>query len=111
MGARVGLQHYHLGSADSYIGSSLHDLNSVDGPPRDIDGIGGSGGGDSLDNDRDSSSVVCEKFPNLVSVFFRVYASLKLRIGFLRTESKLYLPSGLYARIIQKRYANPQWRS
>lgn len=107
MGARVGLQHYHLGSADSYIGSSLHDLNSVDGPPRDIDGIGGSGGGDSLDNDRDSSSVVCKNFPIWSSVFFRVYASLSSN-KFLRIESKLYLPSGLYARIVQKRYANPQ---
>ncbi|KAG2302057.1 hypothetical protein Bca52824_030708 [Brassica carinata] len=28
MGARVQVQHYNLGSADSYIGSSLHDLNS-----------------------------------------------------------------------------------
>ncbi|VVB03868.1 unnamed protein product [Arabis nemorensis] len=54
MGARVGVQHYNLGSADSYIGTSLHDLNSVDGPPN---GIGGSG--DSLDNDRDSSSADC----------------------------------------------------
>uniref|UniRef100_A0A1J3GMN3 Uncharacterized protein n=1 Tax=Noccaea caerulescens TaxID=107243 RepID=A0A1J3GMN3_NOCCA len=70
MGARVGLQHYHLGSADSYIGSSLHDLNSVDGPPRDIDGIGGSGGGDSLDNDRDSSSVDCmhESYRNAMQI-------------------------------------------
>lgn len=60
MGARVRMQQYNLGSADSYIGTSLHDLNSVDGPPRDIDGIGGSGGGDSLDNDGDSSSAVCK---------------------------------------------------
>lgn len=59
MGARVRVQHYNLGSADSYMGSSLHDLNSVDGPTRDIEGIGG---GDSLDNDRDSSSAVCNKF-------------------------------------------------
>lgn len=64
MGARVQVQHYNLGSADSYIGSSLHDLNSVDGPPRDIDGIGGSVAheGDRLDNDGHSSSAVCTNF-------------------------------------------------
>jgi pentatricopeptide repeat domain-containing protein 1 len=64
MGARVQVQHYNLGSSDSYIATSLHDLNSVDGPPRDIDGIGGAVGrdGDSLDNDGDSSSAVCLNF-------------------------------------------------
>ncbi|XP_010424998.1 PREDICTED: uncharacterized protein At2g02148-like [Camelina sativa] len=52
MGARVRVQHYNLGSADSYIGTSLHDLNSVDGSARDIDD-------DSLNNDGDSSSADC----------------------------------------------------
>ncbi|KAL1221100.1 hypothetical protein V5N11_010173 [Cardamine amara subsp. amara] len=70
MGARVRVQHYNLGSADSYIGTSLHDLNSVDGPTRDIDGIGGSGGGDSLDNDGDSSSADCmhESYRNSMQI-------------------------------------------
>ncbi|KAF2536619.1 hypothetical protein F2Q68_00020368 [Brassica cretica] len=61
MGARVQVQHYNLGSVDSYIGSSLHDLNSVDGPPRDIDGIGGAVVRDG-DNDGHSSSAVCTIF-------------------------------------------------
>lgn len=61
MGARVQVQHYNLGSADSYIGSSLHDLNSVDGPPRDIGGAVVRDG-DSLDNDGHSSSAVCTNF-------------------------------------------------
>nr|ADQ43199.1 unknown [Schrenkiella parvula] len=72
MGARVQVQHYNLGSADSYIGSSLHDLNSVDGPPRDIDGIGGAVGrdGDSLDNDGHSSSADCmhESYRNSMQI-------------------------------------------
>ncbi|CAE6063574.1 unnamed protein product [Arabidopsis arenosa] len=70
MGARVRVQHYNLGSADSYIGTSLHDLNSVDGPSRDIDGIRGSGGGESLDNDGDSSSADCmhESYRNSMQI-------------------------------------------
>ncbi|CAH2045766.1 unnamed protein product [Thlaspi arvense] len=70
MGARVQVQHYNLGSADSYISSSLHDLNSVDGPSRDIDAIGGSGGGDSLDNDGNSSSADCihESYRNSMQI-------------------------------------------
>nr|ACQ90610.1 putative PPR repeat protein [Eutrema halophilum] len=72
MGARVGVQHYNLGSADSYISSSLNDLNSVDGPPRDIDGIGAAVGrdGDSLDNDGGSSSADCmhESYRNSMQI-------------------------------------------
>jgi pentatricopeptide repeat domain-containing protein 1 len=72
MGARVQVQHYNLGSSDSYIATSLHDLNSVDGPPRDIDGIGGAVGrdGDSLDNDGDSSSADCmhESYRNSMQI-------------------------------------------
>ncbi|KAJ0252840.1 Uncharacterized protein HA466_0119650 [Hirschfeldia incana] len=80
MGARVQVQqHYNLGSSDSYIGSSLHDLNSVDGPPRDIDGggIGGGGSvaheGDTLDNDghsAHSSSANCmhESYTNTLQL-------------------------------------------
>ncbi|XP_056849580.1 uncharacterized protein At2g02148 isoform X2 [Raphanus sativus] len=73
MGGRVQVQHYNLGSADSYIGSSLHDLNSVDGPPRDIDGGGGgiiAHEGDSLDNDGHSSSANCmhESYTNTLQI-------------------------------------------
>ncbi|CAN8266793.1 unnamed protein product [Cochlearia groenlandica] len=55
MGARVRVQHYDLGPADSFIGASLHDLNSVDNQRGDIAGIGGTVGLDG-DNDGDSSS-------------------------------------------------------
>ncbi|CDY48617.1 BnaC09g20680D [Brassica napus] len=69
MGARVQVQHYNLGSADSYIGSSLHDLNSVDGPPRDIGGAVVRDG-DSLDNDGHSSSANCmhESYTNSLQI-------------------------------------------
>ncbi|KAF2574285.1 hypothetical protein F2Q70_00002426 [Brassica cretica] len=69
MGARVQVQHYNLGSVDSYIGSSLHDLNSVDGPPRDIDGIGGAVVRDG-DNDGHSSSANCmhESYTNSLQI-------------------------------------------
>ncbi|EOA23241.1 hypothetical protein CARUB_v10017129mg, partial [Capsella rubella] len=65
MGARVRVQHYNLESADSYIGTSLHDLNSVDGPPRDI-----GPNGDTLDNDGDSSSADCmhESYRNTMQI-------------------------------------------
>ncbi|CAH8383406.1 unnamed protein product [Eruca vesicaria subsp. sativa] len=72
MGARVQVQHYNLGSADSYIGSSLHDLNSVDGTPRDIDAMGDAvvRDGDSLDNDGHSSSANCmhESYTNALQI-------------------------------------------
>ncbi|KAG2302055.1 hypothetical protein Bca4012_060379 [Brassica carinata] len=74
MGGRVQVQqHYNLESADSYIGSSLHDLNSVDGPPRDIEGIGGAvvvRDDDSLDNDGHSSSANCmhESYTNSLQI-------------------------------------------
>ncbi|XP_009770764.1 uncharacterized protein At2g02148 [Nicotiana sylvestris] len=73
MGARVPLQHYDMRSAaDSYIETSLHDLNT--------EGIGGGGGAggedvdrgggdvteDSMDNGEDSTAVEClhESFRN-----------------------------------------------
>ncbi|XP_010528962.1 PREDICTED: putative pentatricopeptide repeat-containing protein At2g02150 [Tarenaya hassleriana] len=75
MGARVPVQHYNLRSADSFIGSSLHDLNTVDGPPGDIDGIGGAVGrdgvdGDGLDNAGNSASVECmhESYRNAIQI-------------------------------------------
>lgn len=68
MGSRVPVQHYNLRSApppNSFIGSSLHDLNSVDTrPPADIDSIGDVERDavvhhqDTLDNDDDSTAVV-----------------------------------------------------
>lgn len=69
MGSRVPVQHYNLRSApppNSFIGSSLHDLNSVDTrPPADIDSIGDVERDavvhhqDTLDNDDDSTAVDC----------------------------------------------------
>ncbi|XP_052288863.1 uncharacterized protein At2g02148 isoform X3 [Citrus sinensis] len=68
MGSRVPVQHYNLRSApppNSFIGSSLHDLNSVDTrPPADIDSIGDVDRDavvhhqDTLDNDDDSTAVI-----------------------------------------------------
>lgn len=60
MGARVPLQQYNLRSADPYIdGTSLHDLNTVDGragePMVDRDAVTD----ESLDNEDDSGAVEC----------------------------------------------------
>ncbi|XP_021909845.1 uncharacterized protein At2g02148 isoform X4 [Carica papaya] len=61
MGTRVPVQHYNLRSASSFIGSSLHDLNTIDSRPTDMEGISDvdrdAVDGDSLDNDEDSSAV------------------------------------------------------
>lgn len=63
MGSRVPVQHYNLRSANSFIGSSLHDLNTVDARPGEIDGISDVDRDgvteDSLDNDDESNSVDC----------------------------------------------------
>lgn len=63
MGTRVPVQQYNLRSANSFIGSSLHDLNTVDGRPGEMDGISDvdrdAGAEDSLDNDADSNAVEC----------------------------------------------------
>ena len=65
MGSRVPVQHYNLRSANSFIGSSLHDLNTVDARPGDIQGItadvvdrDAAVTDDSLDNDDDDSGAV-----------------------------------------------------
>ncbi|CAK9141773.1 unnamed protein product, partial [Ilex paraguariensis] len=64
MGTRLPVhQHYNLRSANSFIGSSLHDLNTVDGRSSDLEGLGGDVDRDavtedSLDNDEESSAVV-----------------------------------------------------
>ncbi|XP_065872963.1 uncharacterized protein At2g02148 [Euphorbia lathyris] len=63
MGSRVPVQHYNLRSANSFIGSSsLHDLNSVDSRPANIDTIGGDTvdrhADGSLDAEDDSSAAV-----------------------------------------------------
>lgn len=75
MGARVPVQHYDMRSAaDSYIETSLHDLNT--------EGIGGGGGAggedvdrgggdvteDSMDNGEDSTAVVSVPFEFQFSV-------------------------------------------
>ncbi|KAK3018218.1 hypothetical protein RJ639_002752 [Escallonia herrerae] len=57
MDTRVPVQHYNLRSANPYLGSSLHDLNTVDDDrPGDIDGIGSHDvvTDDSLDNGDES---------------------------------------------------------
>ncbi|XP_059649832.1 uncharacterized protein At2g02148 isoform X2 [Cornus florida] len=63
MGARVPVQHYNLRSANSYIGGSLHDLNTVDGRPGDMEGIGDVDRDavteDSLENGEESTAVDC----------------------------------------------------
>ncbi|OVA01135.1 hypothetical protein BVC80_8819g13 [Macleaya cordata] len=63
MGTRVPVQHYNLRSANSYLGGSLHDLNTVDGRPGEIEGISDVDHDavteDSLDNEDGSNSVDC----------------------------------------------------
>ncbi|KDP23022.1 hypothetical protein JCGZ_01685 [Jatropha curcas] len=61
MGSRVPVQHYNLRSANSFIGSSLHDLNTVDSRPANIDPIGETvdrHADDGLDADDDSNAAV-----------------------------------------------------
>ncbi|KAF2321251.1 hypothetical protein GH714_036739 [Hevea brasiliensis] len=61
MGSRVPVQQYNLRSANSFIGSSLHDLNTVDSRPNNLDAIGDavdSHADDSLDADDDSNAAV-----------------------------------------------------
>ncbi|KAL6970109.1 hypothetical protein U1Q18_029814, partial [Sarracenia purpurea var. burkii] len=63
LGHRVPVQHYNLRSANSYMGSSLHDLNTVDGRPGEIEGLADvdrdAVTGDSLDDDEESNAVDC----------------------------------------------------
>ncbi|KAK2981888.1 hypothetical protein RJ640_010405 [Escallonia rubra] len=66
MDSRVPVQHYNLRSANPYLGSSLHDLNTVDDDrPGDIDGIGSHDvvTDDSLDNG-DESECLHESYRN-----------------------------------------------
>jgi hypothetical protein len=62
MGTRVPVQHYNLRSTNSFIGSPLHDLNTVDARPANIEAISDvdrdAVTDDSLDNDDDSNAVV-----------------------------------------------------
>ena len=62
MGTRVPVQHYGMRSANSFIGSPLHDLNTVDARPADIESISDVDRDavteDSLDNEDDSNAVV-----------------------------------------------------
>ncbi|XP_039120052.1 uncharacterized protein At2g02148 [Dioscorea cayenensis subsp. rotundata] len=63
MGTRVPVQHYNLRAANSFITGSLHDLNTVDGRPGEIDGISDVDRDavteDSLDDEDESNSVNC----------------------------------------------------
>lgn len=74
MTTRVPVQHYDLRTANSFIGSALHDLNTVDGSPSDIEAISDVDRDavteDRLDDDQDSSAVV--------SVLLSLYVSLYL---------------------------------
>lgn len=55
----MGSQHYNLRSANTFIESSMHDLNTVEVRPGDIDGLDRDGvTGDSLDKDDEGNSVV-----------------------------------------------------
>ncbi|CAM8942134.1 hypothetical protein QQ045_014329 [Rhodiola kirilowii] len=67
MGSRVPAQHYNLRSANTFIESSLHDLNTVEVRPGDIDGLDRDGvTEDSLDDGDEGNSVNCmhETFRN-----------------------------------------------
>jgi len=71
MGTRVPVPHYHhLRPSNSFIESSLHDLNTVDGRNGEIEGISDVDRDavteDSLDNDDESNSVVCYSVPLLL---------------------------------------------
>ncbi|GFS43089.1 hypothetical protein Acr_00g0083530 [Actinidia rufa] len=87
MGTRVPVQHYNLRSANSYIGGSLHDLNTVDGRPEEVDGHVDRDTEDGLDNDGESSAVVSAMFPsktaftNHTGVLYRftMYRRLKIQ--------------------------------
>ncbi|GLT96746.1 hypothetical protein SLE2022_143490 [Rubroshorea leprosula] len=63
MGARVPVPHYNLRSANSFIGNSLHDLNTVESRSAEMDAIGDvdreAVDTDSLDQDHDSTAVDC----------------------------------------------------
>lgn len=69
MGTRVPVQHYDMRSAaDSYIETSLHDLNAEGmggrgaGGGDDVDRGGGDVTEDSMDNGEESTAVVSEPF-------------------------------------------------
>ncbi|KAF3432439.1 hypothetical protein FNV43_RR27179 [Rhamnella rubrinervis] len=61
MGTRIPVQYCGIKSANSFIGSLLHDLNTVDARPADIESINDVDGDaiteDRLDNDDDSNAV------------------------------------------------------
>lgn len=57
--SRVPVQHYNMRSPpNSFIGSPMHDLNTVDSRSTKLESIGDVHRDDSLDNDDDSSAVV-----------------------------------------------------
>ncbi|KAK3021213.1 hypothetical protein RJ639_046632 [Escallonia herrerae] len=69
MDTRVPVQHYNLRSANPYLGSSLHDLNTIDDDrPGDIDGIGSHDvvTDDSLDNGDESDD-------NIMAMYQKIY--------------------------------------
>lgn len=62
MTTRVPVQPYDLPTPNSFIGSTLHDLNTSNGSPSDIEAISDvdrdAVTDDRLDDDQDSSAVV-----------------------------------------------------
>ncbi|KAJ3672291.1 hypothetical protein LUZ60_007012 [Juncus effusus] len=63
MGARVPMQQYNMRGGNSFMGGSLHDLNTVDGRHGEMDGMSDMDREavteDSLDNGDESNSVDC----------------------------------------------------
>lgn len=91
MGTRVPVvEHYNLRSANSYVGSSLHDLNADDiaggsvGAGDDVGRGGDDVTDDNLDNDEESTAVVS------VSCLISVFSPL---IFFASLSNKYYIDS------------------
>ena len=76
MGTRVPVQHFGMRSANSYIAASpLHDLNTVDSRPADMESISDvdreAVTEDSLEHNDDSNAVVSVfSLLSLISLFF-----------------------------------------
>ena len=81
MGTRVPVQPYNLRSANSYIGGSLHDLNTDNGRPGETEGHVDRDTEDGLDNDEESSAVVSAS--NFKFVILETFNSNICRCKFL----------------------------
>lgn len=101
MATRVPVQHYDLRTANSFIGSALHDLNTVDGSPSDIEAISDVDRDavteDRLDDDQDSSAVVSVLLSLYVILvflylFFYFCRSIVARIRLNSCSMRLIVP-------------------